>query len=49
MTAAPDALPDPPAYGGGCLADVMPAALHALGVDGGRPGFGLEPAAPDIR
>jgi Type I phosphodiesterase / nucleotide pyrophosphatase len=45
VTAAPDALPDPPAYGGGCLADVMPAALHALGLDGGRTGLGLEPTS----
>jgi hypothetical protein len=38
VTEAPDALPDPPAYGGGSLADVLPAALTALGFPAERPG-----------
>lgn len=39
------ALPAPPRYGGGSLADVLPAALTALGLPGERPG----PALPGSR
>lgn len=42
MTPAPEARPD---YGGGSLADVLPAALSALGVPGGRPGPDLPPSS----
>jgi hypothetical protein len=37
--------PVPPRYGGGSLADVLPAALTALGLPGERPGPALEPSA----
>jgi hypothetical protein len=45
VTSAPTALPDPPAYGGGSLADVLPAALTALGFPGERPGPDLAPTS----
>jgi len=35
--------PTPPRYGGGSLADVLPAVLTALGVEGERPGPALAP------
>ncbi len=41
------ACPTPPRYGGGSLADVLPAALSSLGVDGERPGPAL-PAADRV-
>ena len=46
MTAAPDALPDPAGVRRGLVWPTScPRSLHALGVDGGRPGLGLEPAS----
>ena len=35
--------PTPPRYGGGSLADVLPAVLTSLGVEGERPGPALAP------